>query len=204
MIPTVGSTCSFEFLDKFSTLNGIYKIVAETTFLASISSGVDYVKNLYTPAGLNQTDFNTDFATYKNDAVAVLESVADSNVVYYAPESIFLKVPDPTIREYFPLVLVVDLGVQKNPQTVLPIIDQIKDLIQAGLGTTDPVRIVTDPNKKIYMTDAQYAVLEAAREANTSELIPLSIQLAKEVDKVTYLNAKIAAYENLIKELSQT
>lgn len=202
MIPSVGATCSFEFTTPFATLNGVYRIRAETTFNDSIASGVDFVSNLYTPAGRSQADFNADFASYKTDRVTILESVVDNTVVYYTPESIFAKVPDPTVREYFPLVLVVDVGVQKNTQKILPLIDQVKDLIQATLGTTDPLRIITNPANKVYLTDAQYATLEAAREANIEELVPLSVQLKQEQDNNTFLAAKCAAYEALIAQLS--
>lgn len=198
MIPAVGTTCLFEFTSRFEDLNGVYRTRAETTFLDAISSGVDFVTNLYAPVGLAQVDFNVDYNSYKQDVVVVLESTTDSSVVYYVPESIFLKIPDPTVREYFPLVLVVDLGVQKNPQTILPLMDNVRDLIQASLGTTDPLRIVTNPNNKVYLTDAQYAVLEAARAANIEELVPLSVQLIQEQRHSTLLAAKCAAYEALI------
>ncbi len=201
MIPSVGATCLFEFTSQFSTLNGVYRIRAETTFNDSIASGVDYVDNLYTPAGLTQEDFNADYSSYVKDRVTILESVVDNTVVIYTPESIFQKVPDPTIREYYPLVLVVDLGVQKNTQVVLPLMDHIQDLIQASLGTTDPLRIVTNPQNKVYLTDAQYEILEEAREDNKEILVPLSVQLKQEQDKVTYLAAKCAAYEALIAQL---
>jgi len=202
MIPSVGATCSFAFIAKFASLNGIYRIRAETTFADSIASGVDFVSNLYVPAGLAQSDFNADYNGYATDRVTILESVENSSIVYYTPESIFSKVPDPTIREYYPLVLVVDLGVQANTQAVLPLIDQVKDLIQASLGTTDPLRVVTNPQNKVYLTDAEYEDLVEARQDNISELVPLSVQLKNEVDKNTILAAKVAAYEALIAQLS--
>lgn len=201
MIPAVGSTCQFVFIAKFETLNGVYRVRAETTFADSASSGVDFLNNLYYPAGLTQVDFVADYASYKLDRVVILESVVDNTVVYYVPESAFLKVPDPTIREYFPLVLAVDLGVQKNTQSVLPLIDFVKDKITAVLGTTNPVKLVTDPGNKVYLTDDEYAILETARATNRDLLVPLSVQLQREVDKNIILAAKCAAYEALIGEL---
>jgi hypothetical protein len=97
--------------------------------------------------------------------------------------------------------MAVDLGVQKNTQMILPLIDLIKDLVTASLGSENPVRIMTDPNKKLYLTDGQYAVLEAARNANKEVLVPLSVQLKQEQDKNTVLAAKVAAYEELIRTL---
>lgn len=204
MIPSAGSTCRFEFIAKFSALNGIYRVRLVTTFNDSIASGVDYVKSLYEPAGLDQSDFNTDYVSYKGNQVVILESIVDSTAVYYVPESIFSKVPDPTIREYYPIVMVVDLGVRKDSQKILPLIDQVKDLIQASLGTTDPVRLVTNEQNKVYLTDAEYQILEDARAANIEELVPLSIQLKQAVDNNQLLAAKIAAYEALLIQLGGT
>jgi hypothetical protein len=198
MIPSAGTTCLFTFITKFSTINGVYQVTASTTFTNAIASGISFVDNLYTPAGLSVNDYNTDYSTYTNDAVCVLQSVTDPSVVYYVPESIFQTVPDPTINEYYNLILVVRLGVQQNTQAVFPLIDAVKDLVQASLGTTDPVRIMTNPGNKVYLTDTQYAALVAERASNIQVLSPLSVQLKAEQDRNTYLASKVAYYEALI------
>lgn len=198
MIPDVGSTCRFVFVTKFSTLSGIYKIRAETTFLTARAGGIDFVTNLYSPAGLSQNDFNSDYASYLKDKVFVLESVIDSDVVYNVPESIILGVPDPTIKEYLNMIMVVTLGVQQNNQKVYPLLDQIQDLIRSTLGVTDPVKILANPDNKIYLTDAEYQALETARAANTKSLMPFSVQLKEAQDQIAFLAAKVAAYEHLI------
>jgi len=201
MIPPTDTTCLFEFIAKFETLDGVYRIIAETTFSNSVSSGIDFYNNLYLPAGLTKTEFAADYEGYKKDRICVLQSVTDNTVIYYIPESIIRTVPDPTVREFFPLVLAVDLGVQKNPQAVLPVIEEITDLIKDSLGSENAVRLVTNPDKKVYLTEAQYVTLEAAREANKQVLVPTRVQLKQEQDKVTLLTAKVAAYEALIESL---
>lgn len=198
MIPEVGATCAFTFTSRFATLNGIYRIRAETTFEDALASGVDFVANLYIPAGLASSDFNVDYSSYTKDRIAVLESVADSTVVYYVPESVFLTVPDSTVKEYLSLNVVAQLGVFANVQVIYPLLDQMKDLIQSSLGVTNPLRIIANPQNKVYLTDAEYATLEATREALTQAIMPLSVQLKAEVDKNTYLAAKVAAYEAVI------
>jgi|APDee1175537692_1029409.scaffolds.fasta_scaffold11331_2 hypothetical protein len=204
MIPSAGSTCRFTFTARFSTLDGIYKTRAVVTFNDSIASGVDYVSGLYTPAGLSQADFNADYADYLGDKVVVLESIVDPDIVYYVPETVFLTIPDPTIREYYPLVMVVNLGVQRDTQKVLPVIENVKDLIRTTLGTTDPVRLVTSEQNKIYLTDAEYEALEVAREVNIEALSPLSVQLKQLQDINQILIAKVAAYEALLVQLGGT
>lgn len=202
MIPSVGTTCSFVFTTNFATLNGVYRIRAETTFLDAVSSGVNFVDNLYTPAGLQLSDFNADYSSYTSDRVTVLESVVDSSVVYYTPESIFLNVPDPTINEYYSLIVVSNLGVFKNTQDIYPLLDSMKDLIQAHLGVTDPIRVVTNPENKVYLTDSQYQAVVAARQANIQVLSPLSAQVVALTTQNTYLAAKVAEYEALIAQLA--
>ena len=198
MIPEVGATASFTFTPRFATLNGIYVVQSETTFASALSAGVDFVKHLYVPAGLAQADFNTDYASYAQDKVCVLQSVISASVVYYVPESVFATIPDTTIKEYLPLILVANLGVQENTQAILETINQIKDLIQSSLGSTDPVRVVTNSNNKVYLTDAQYATLVATRQANITALVPLTVQLQNLQAQNTYLAAKVASYEALL------
>lgn len=200
MIPEVGATCSFAFIAKFAPLNGVFRIRAETTFADAVASGVDFISNLYTPAGLQLSDFNDDYSSYAQDRVAVLESVIDSSIVYYAPESIFLTVPDSTIKEFLPLILVVNLGIHENTQAIYPLLDQIKDLIQATLGTEDPLRVVTNPQNKVYLTSSEYDALVAAREANIQTLIPLSVQLRQLQTSNVILATKCSGYEALIAE----
>ena len=204
MIPEVGATCAFTFTTPFSTLNGIYRIRAETTFTDAIASGVDFIASLYTPAGLAQANFNSDYPSYLQDRVAVLQSVSDTTIVRYTPESIFLTIPDPTVKEYLPLILVVNLGVQANTQIVLPLMDQITDLIQANLGTSDSLRLLTNPQNKVYLTDNEYTILEQARAANITKLMPLSVQLKQLQDQNLALAAKIAAYEALLAQAATT
>lgn len=198
MIPQVDSTAAYTFKSKFETLNGVYRVRAETTFRDAVAAGVDFADNLYKPAGLSQTEYNSDYRSYANDKVAMLESVKDSSVVYYVPESIFLNVPDPTIKEYYPLSLVVSLGVFENTQVIYPLLDQIKDLVQAAIGVTDPLLLLTNPENRVYLTDADYTTLSAARDANTRTLVPLTVQIANLLEANAILAAKVAAYENRI------
>lgn len=201
IIPTVGSTCLYTFLAKFSSLDGVYKTKAETTFMDAIASGVDFVTNLYTPAGLAQSDFDSDYAGYTSDRVLVLESVSNNDLILHVPESALLNVPDSTIREYFPLLMVVNLGAHKNSQDILPLINNVKDLIQSNLGIEDPVSVMTNTQNKIYLTEDQYQTLETAREANINRLAPLSVQLRQALADNTILATKIAYYEGLIAQL---
>lgn len=204
MIPDVGTTCLFTFISNFSTLDGIYRIRAETTFLDAIASNIDFVENLYIPAGLSSTEFNADYSSYTSDRVAVLESVVNTDVLYYVPQSIILNVPDPTVNEYYSLILVTKLGVFKNTQTIFPLLDSINDIIQAQLGISEPVRVVTNPENKVYLTQAQYDTIVEARAASAATISPLSVQLVQAQQQNTYLSSLVAQYEALIVQIAQS
>lgn len=198
MIPDVGATCAFTFTSRFAVLNGVYRVRTETTFRDALASGIDFVTSFYIPAGLQQSDFEDDQLSYRQDRVVILESVINTNTVYYAPESTFATVPDATIKEYYNLILVSKLGVHQNTQVILPLLDQIKDLVESSLGIADPCYVTTNAQNKVYLTDAQYATLEATRQAQITQLIPWSVRYKQLQDQNTYLAAKVAAYEALL------
>jgi hypothetical protein len=202
MIPEVGSTCLFTFSIRFSTLNGAYRIRAQTTFQDALTSGINFVNHLYIPAGLSQADFDADYRQYISDGIAVLESVKDNNVIYYVPESLFLTIPDPTIKEYLPLILVAELGVFENTQVIYPVLDQINDLMQSGLGVANGLRILTNPQNKAYLTQSQYQIIQDARDANIKTLVPLSVQVKTLQEEKAYLATLCAEYEAVIARLS--
>jgi hypothetical protein len=202
MIPETGSTALFTFKLRFDSLNGVYRIRAKTTFRDAITAGVSFGSNLYVPAGLAASDFDTDYPTYLTDVVAVLESVRDTSVVYYVPESVFATVPDPTIKEYFPLNAVINLGVFSNTQAIYPLLDQIKDLVQSSVGVTDPLYLLTNPDNKVYLTDAQYAAVEEARQENTQKLVPLKVQLDQALLALQIMSTKVSLYEKLLAKQS--
>lgn len=195
MMPEVGAVCRFTFIPKFNVLNGVYRVRAETNFQDAIASGINLVESLYTPAGLTQTDYNADYNSYLSNRLAVLESVLNTEVVYYAPESIFLNIPDPTVQEFYPLTLVVELGIQKNTQEILPLLDQIKDLIKTTLGSENSLRVLTNPQNRVYLTQSEYDSLIAKRQANINRLAPFAAQIRLLKQQNQYLAAKIQNYE---------
>lgn len=195
MMPEVGAVCRFTFIPKFNTLNGVYRVRAETNFQDAVASGINLIDNLYQPAGLESSDYNNDYNSYINDRLAVLESVLDTDVVYYTPESIFLNIPDPTVREFYPLTLVVDLGIQKNTQEIFPLLDQIEDLIKTHLGTENSLRVLTNPQNRVYLTESEYEVLLNERQANINRLAPFSTQIRILQQQNQYLAAKVQSYE---------
>lgn len=202
MIPSAGTTCKFAFKTNFSALDGVYTIISQTTFQNAVAAGIDFLANLYTPAGLSPENYNADYSGFLQDRVAVIQAVSDNSIVYYIPESILRLVPDPTIKEYYDMIIVVKAGAYENTQVILPTIDAITDTVRASLGVTDPAYVVTNTANKVYLTDSEYSALEAARQANIETLVPLSVQLQQARDDNTLLAAKIAAYEALIAQLS--
>lgn len=204
MIPPPGTTCAFDFIAKFALLNGVYKVTSEVAFVDAVASGVDFVTNLYTPAGLSASDYSADYAGYVGDIVLILQSVSDEKVVVYAPTSTFRTIPDSTIKAYDRIVMVVDIGPQADTQVILPLRTAIQDYVRTQLGITDPVSVLTDPTKRTYLTQAQYDTLEQAREANKQALSPVSVQLQAALAQNAILAAKVAYYETLLVQTATT
>ncbi len=200
MILNIGTTYSFTFVTDFQSLDGIYRVRAETTFSDCISSGVDFVSNLYVPAGRTSDDFKNEFVNYKNDKVAVLELVANSSVIYYVPESIFLNIPDPTVREYYNLNLLVKLGAFERVESILPFVESVQDLLSSELGVTDTIKVITNSKRKIYLTQAEYQNLVNERDQNINRATSLRVQLVNKEKEIAYLRSLVSSYEALIKQ----
>jgi len=151
--------------------------MATMTFGTAVASGVNFVDSIYTRAGLSSSDFDVDYPSIKNDQVYLLKSVSNSDVLLHMPGSFFRLVPDPTVREYYDLMLVLPMGAFSNTQVVLPVVQQATDLIQSQLGISTPPSVLSDSTRKVYLTESEYEVIQAARDANKVALAPLSVQI---------------------------
>jgi len=203
MIPEVNTTCLFTFAADFGALNGAYKVQATTTFQNALAVNSSSIQDVFELVGLTQDNYLSRYNEFLTDTVLILESVGSTSLTIYIPTTLLGgNVPDPTIREYLPLELVVDLGIQKSPQMVLPLITQIKDLIATHVGTEEAARLVTSRRNAVYLTDSAYETIVAARQSLIEEQTPLIAQLQTAQNTITYLSALVKSYEDKILALS--
>jgi len=199
MIMQAGTTYAITLIAKFNgTLDDNYTVVMTTTFEDAIASGVSFVDKLYKPAGLTSSDYNADYNNLTHNTVYVCQSVSDSTVLLYVPEYVISGIPDPTVRAYNRIILLVDLGVQQNDSKITPLISLFSDQVAAYIGMTNAVTPVTNSANKVYMTDAQYTSYRSALDANTTSLPSLTAQIRTLTAENNDLRDRLAAYEQAV------
>jgi hypothetical protein len=202
MIPPVGSVAAFVFATPFVTLNGVYQIVKTMTFETALASGVDFVASLYTPAGRNKTDYASEYTNYAGQTVLQLQGVGDSTgTIYYAPLGVLAQVPDPTIKRYVDAYMNIHIGAFADETVYTWLKSQIDDLVAAVTGNTDTAQFYTNPADDLYLTDAQYASLAAARAANIRTVMPVTVQNQALQTTIDALQTKIRAYQTMLVNL---
>lgn len=202
-LPQIGSTCLFTLTSKFSTLNGIYNVTALGMF-NDLAVTVNFVDNLYTPAGLTQQDYINDFPSYQNEKVAIVSPVSDDTTTYYFPEAIIAKVPDPTVKKYGHIYFAMDIGPFQDTSVLQALKTQLGSMITNVTGVTNPVRVLNNPKFDTWMTASQYQALEEQRQANIKQTDTLYTQLQNAIALNNTYQAKIAALEEMIIQLSQS
>lgn len=198
MLPHIGTTCLFKLTTKFASLDGIYTVNALAAFDDLIQSKVDFVTNLYTPAGLSKTDYATDYSTYSGSVVAVVSPVSDSTITYYFPEAVIRLMPDPTVKKYQNVYMAILIGAFKDTNTYTWIKTQIDDIVSSVTGTTNQTRFLANPDNDIWLTDSEYEALEATRAANIKAVVPLYEQLQTALTANAALQARIKALETAL------
>lgn len=191
--PHVGTTCKFVLTTKFASLNGVYTVVAVMTYEATIAAGVKYTDVLYTPAGLSSESFTADAPSFIGKDVILVQSPTDTSVTLYFPTPILATIPDPTISRYDDVYLSLHIGMFKDPGTYAWVKGQIEDILSSVTGQTINGRWMANPNRAQYLTDAEYAALDATRQANIKKITPLTVQIQNQLKLIDQLQAQVDA-----------
>jgi len=177
-LPAIQSTCSYTFTTGFTSLNGIYTVDELLSFKEAITTGIDFVINLYTPAGLPSSQYTTDASSYQTDIVLYLVP-ANGGTPIYAPASILATVPDPMIGCYNNLAIGVSLGLFADQTTLAWIISELNSIIGGVVGVSSPVKLYSLGTT--YMSVADYAALETTRNAAKTAYTTLYQQLQQQI-----------------------
>lgn len=199
ILPHIGSTCRFVLISKFSALNGIYNVVALGSFNDLAASGVDFVDNLYKPVGLSKVDYANDFKSYQNTNVVMVTSVSNESDMYYFPEGILDKVPDPTVKKYRQMYFSISIGPFKNVNVLQSLANQIQSIVTDTTGVQNSVRVfAANPEFDVWLDDAQYAALEEQRQANIKQIDTLYTQLQNSLALNSQLQSQVKALQQVI------
>ena len=157
-LPAIQSTCSYTFTTGFTSLNGIYTVDELLSFKEAITTGIDFVINLYTPAGLPSSQYTTDASSYQTDIVLYLV---------------------PVIGCYNNLAIGVSLGLFADQTTLAWIISELNSIIGGVVGVSSPVKLYSLGTT--YMSVADYAALETTRNAAKTAYTTLYQQLQQQI-----------------------
>lgn len=192
---SVGCVCSLSFGQGFTDLNGVYYISLEMTFKDAVASSVDFLANLYTPAGKTSDDFNADYAKYLDDMVLVCNPIANRNLSYYVPQSLLTAPPDPTVKAFNRRFAIIDLGIMEDPNTMLPMVTQIGQIATATTGIVDCVTMGATTDNPIYKTASEYEAYKADQAKNKATISNPVIDLQAALQREADLRARLAVAE---------
>lgn len=204
MMLDTGLWAKFTFINKMNALNGIYQKVGEENFETTISDKVDYVKTLYTSAGLTEDDWKTDYPTYANQSVYWLQPADSSKAKIPVPVNLISTIPDISVGKYYNYAVVLTLGLYDKPDSLLSMVNQLNDIVTATTGKQSNIYWTASSSGAIYKTADEYAALDKERKAKAIALEPLSVQLYKLNQQIDDLKARNDYLEKIVIEAANS
>ena len=192
----IGVSSLYTFTTPFQDLDGIYTLKKILTSDQAIAEGVDFVKNLYVPAGLDKDDFNNEFQTFRGQQVLYLSSVTSDRQVP-VPENILAKIPNPNIVEVDDLYIAINLGLFDNPTQLSWIVRQLQDITQSVTGESDSVDIYSTGKK--WLTTKEFHDIKKARRQKAEQAQPLSVTVREQQEEILRLRNLVNHYETTLK-----
>lgn len=167
----------------------------------ALTIGIDFVGGLYVPAGLTSTQYATDAPNYVNDTVMALTPVNAGGIAIYVPSSILATVPDPMVGCYNNVAIGVTLGEYADASKIAWVVSEIQSIVGSVLGITAPTVKLYSLNTT-YMTNADYAALQAARIDAESPYPTLYQQLQNQIALTTAAQNLNTYYANTLRALA--
>jgi len=200
-IPPINSVCAYTFITKFSSLNGIYTLTEIVMFGDALLAGLDFIVNLYQPAGLTNVDYTRDAPSYQNGAVLVLHPADAGGIIVYAPISILSSMPDPMVACYNKLAIGVALGPFADQSQLTWLINELTSIVGSVLGITAPT-IKLYSLGTVHMRVSDYELQLAQRAAAMSQYQTLYQQLQTQIALTTAAQTLNTYYENTLISLA--
>lgn len=196
-IPAVNTVCAYTFTTRFASLNSIYTLAEILSFNEAISKEIDFVANLYAPAGLPATQYTTDAGGYINDSILLLIPTDTTKKTIYAPSSILAAIPDPMVGCYNNLAIGVSLGLFSDPTAVTWILAELNNIIGSVTGVVTPeIKLYSLGTK--YMRVSDYESLLATRAAAQTAYATMYQQLQAQIALTTTSQNLNRYYQNTL------
>lgn len=196
-LPHVSNICKFTFVEKFSALNGVYRVVKKMTYEQARTENIDFYKFLYNPVGLTKEDYSKDLDNYVNDTVLQLIDLKQQNTIYLYT-SLLKSVPDPTVKTYDQVILGINLGYFKNATDYEWIKSEFVEYIKQRLGSDGDAKFFAKQENKVWLTDQEYQQIEDKRKTNIKNAMSVFQKNEELQNEIINLRNIIKTYDDLL------
>lgn len=192
MYPKVGETAKYTFNDTFAPLNGIYKVAAIAPLDEWLANKIDISKETYAKVDRTQQDYQDEVNTFKNEDIYKLVNVETKDTIY-VPMSFTSEIPDPNVFAYQKIAIALSIGEFDDPAQIEWVKSELSQMIEAVTGVITTPKIFETSTR--WMTEAEYAAIEAAREANKRAASTHYTDKNALLQQVNRLQTQVAYYE---------
>lgn len=161
-VPALNSSGSFEFKKPVSDkLNhqSVFTCKSIRKISELISTGVDVLKEYYTPLNIQLDSFNEDKA---ND-VSIVGLYNDVSSWFYVPSSHILSYPDNSGVPYRRTALTINLGPLEENYDIDTLKDLFQQLAKSELGIDSEVRSVFISERAMVKRDVHESILKTRK-----------------------------------------
>lgn len=196
ILPQVGKLYKFSFIPEFSDLDGVYFVEEHLSYTSAVEKG-DIAK-VYEKVG-KEEDFDSESVLLRGSIVLKLVPKGTDTEPLFVPSPLVKETPDPTVKNYPKLALVVNVGPCDDEEKLSYLVNMLNDVAVSGAGLEEEVYV--HKYGSVSLTDEEYSQIEENRE-NRKESVETYFSENRELrGQVTRLTARVAVLEEIIKSL---
>lgn len=195
MLIVPGVTYKLTFHEGFEELNGLYTVLQLLSNEEMISQEYT-LEDTYLAIGKTEEEFDMDKPKYRDNTFVKILSI-ETEVEYFISELMLLNIPDFSVKPYYNLGLLVNLGSFTHVDDVSGMSLTIKTVLETNYGiVSDP--IVMTHGKQVWLTDSEYLdILDTRAQLKQTIENPNSV-IKKQNQLITELLRRNAALETLL------
>lgn len=171
----------------------VYQCIAIRSFQDYLDLGQDLLAAVYTPNGLNQSDYDNDLA----EGACIVTLTSDTDPMILVPDTYIQKYPDLEYVPYHTLVLSAALGPLPDSLSLELLKTQVAGIISDVIGVTPVVNIHATGATGV-VTVAQHAINEQTRNSAVSNRITDRAKLIAANALILSLQSHISSLEDAI------
>lgn len=157
----IGKIYRFRFASEFSKLGwipgdktqpidaGIYKVDSIMSYYDAVIGRIDLFVNLYEPCGVSKSVFDDDKKRLANTTIYRLVDPNDISKIYFMPAIFIEGQPDASVLRYNKLLLMIDLGIQPNSETVKTLMNDVNKTSHPAVDSLNTLSGMGDLLKKV-------------------------------------------------------